>query len=431
MKIMLITPTIHRTGMERVSPFWLPPLSLATIAGLTPKGIEIKLIDENVEDIDFNEEVDLVAISFLTTQANRAYQIADMFRKRNVCVVLGGYHPSAVPEESKQHADSVIIGEAEVNWVNMLNDFRNKQLQPFYRNEQFPSLDNIPLPRRDLYKKDKYLTINTIQTSKGCPYKCEFCNVSTFFGRKYRTKPIEAVVREIESMKSEEGDIFFFVDDEIMAEKKRAMEMFKAIRELNIKWWSQATIRNMTSDDELLRLARESGCTVMVVGLESLLAENLESIGKYQNELGKFEEQIAKIQDMGITLNPSFTFGNDGDNLSVFENTLEFLERNKIAIATFNILTPLPNTPLYSRLEAEGRILIRDWSKYDMGHCVFKPANMTPEELEEGFNKITKEFYSFSAIKKRLQYVDEEKRTLIFGWNMGYKRLLDTFGVLM
>lgn len=431
MKIMLIVPTIHREGVKRISPFWLPPLSLATIAGLTPEEHEVKIIDENVEDIDFEDPVDIVAISCLTSQSTKAYKIADKFRNRKICVVIGGYHPSACPEECLEHADAVIIGEAENNWEELLEDFKNGKLKSLYKKENFPSLENIPFPKRNLYQTDKYLSTNTIQTSKGCPFVCEFCNISTFFGRKYRTKPIEQIVEEIKTMKKKDGDLFFFVDDEITADNRRAKELFKALIPLNIRWWSQATLKNLTSDKELLDLAVESGCIIIVAGLESISEQNLKIIGKFQNNTNMYEEQIAMIQEKGIMLNPSFTFGNDGDDITVFDQTLDFIYKNKIALATFNILTPLPSTRLYSRLIQENRILIDDWSKYDMGHCVFQPKNMTKEELEEGFNRIGKEFYSIESIKKRLEFVGKDKKQLIFGWNLGYKRLLDTFGVLM
>lgn len=431
MKILLIAPTVHQPHMQRVSPFWLPPLGLATVAGLIPADFDVKIIDENVEDIDYNEDADLVGISFLTSQAGRAYSIADAFRKRNIPVVMGGYHSSALPEECKEHSDAVVIGEAEGNWPRLLQDFLNHNLQPFYRLDEFPSLANVPLPRRDLYRRGSYLTVSTIQTSRGCPYKCEFCNVSTFFGQKYRTKPVEDILKEIKAMDYKAKDLFFFVDDEITAEAARAKELFKALIPLNIQWWSQATLRNLSRDPELLTLAKESGCVVMVVGLESLVADNIKNMGKYQNNLEKYGEQIAKIQNAGILLNPSFTFGNDGDDESVFKKTLEFLEQNRIAIATFNILTPLPSTRLYRRLTEEGRLIVRDWSKYDMGHCVFEPRKMSAGTLEDSFNKLAKEFYSLPDIKKRLQYVPADKKSLIYGWNLGYKRLLDTFGVLM
>jgi radical SAM superfamily enzyme YgiQ (UPF0313 family) len=431
MKVTLICPSIHKPGIQKISPFWLPPLSLATIASLSPKDIEIKIVDENVEEINWEEKTDLVGISFLTSQADRAYHISAKFRKRNIPVIMGGYHPSALPEEAKLYADSVVIGEAEEIWMNLLDDFRNGNLKPLYKHEDYPDLSDIPLPRRDLLKKERYLTTNTIQTSKGCPYACEFCNISSFFGRKYRTKPIDSIINEIKSLKKADKNIFFFVDDEITGNIKRAKDLFKALIPLNISWWSQATLTNLTKDRELLDLARESGCIVIIVGMESLSEQNLKAMNKNHNSTDKFEDQIAMIQDHGIFLNPSFTFGNDYDDESVFDTTYDFLEKNGIILATFNILTPLPGTALFNRLISEDRILTKDWSLYDMGHCVFQPKRMSKENLESGFHSLLNRFYSFESIKKRLAGVPQDKKSLMFGWNLGYKKLLDTFGVLM
>ncbi|GFZ30881.1 B12-binding domain-containing radical SAM protein [Clostridium zeae] len=431
MKVLLIMPTVHKEGIERVKPFWLPPLGLATIASYIPNDVDVEIIDENIKDIDFNINVDLVGISCMTSQANRAYDIAREFRKRNVTVVIGGYHPSSLPEEAAKHVDAVMVGEGEGIWERLINDFKNNDVKKYYRHEDgFPVLCELPRPRRDLLA-DGYQMINTIQTARGCPYACEFCNVSTFFGRQYRVKPIDEIVAEVKEMKEKYGDMFFFVDDEITANPKRSIELFKALTPLKIHWWSQATLRNMTSNPDVIKYAKDSGCFIMVVGLETINEKNMEKMNKAHNSIASYEEQIAMIQENGIYLNPSFTFGHDNDTAETFENVHKFINRNNIAMATFNILTPLPNTKFYNRLMEENRIFEHDWSKYNMGNCVFNPKSMSAQELDRCFQEFCRKFYSIHEIGIRVSKVRKEDRGLLYGFNLGYKKMLDKFGVIM
>ncbi len=431
MKVLLIMPTIHKLTVDRMKPFWLPPLGLATIAACIPEDVDVEIIDENISDIDFNASVDLVGISCMITQANRAYAIAKKFKERNVTVAIGGYHPSALPEEAAQHVDAVLIGEGEELWQQLIEDFKNNDVKKFYRHDkELPMLCNMPKPKRDLLSRG-YQMFNTIQTARGCPYACDFCNVSTFFGRQYRVRPIDEIVAEVKEMKEKYGDLFFFVDDEITANPKRSIELFKALVPLKIRWWSQATLRNLTTNSDVIKYANESGCFIMIVGLETINEKNLKNMNKPHNSISSYEEQIAMIQDGGIYLNPSFTFGNDDDTEETFDNVFKFINKNRIPMATFNIITPLPNTKFYDLLMSENRIFEHDWSKYNMGNCVFHPKSISAESLSRCFQELCKKFYSIYEIGQRISEVKKEDKGLLFGFNFGYKDMLEKFGVIM
>ncbi len=402
MKVLLISPenkkSIFAYKKEDVRAFWYPKLSLPTIAAYTPPDVEVRILDECVEDINFDIDVDLVGISVMTYLAPRAYEIAREFRRRGIKVVLGGIHPSMCPDEAKEHADSVVIGEAESTWPMLVEDFKRGELKPFYIERNLHDLKELPVPRRDLLKQDAYWTTNVVQTSRGCPFACDFCTVTIFGGNKFRLRPIKEVIREVESLGK---DFIVFVDDNIAGNKAYAKELFKALAPLKINWGSQASI-TMTRDPELLELAAKSGCTALFIGVESISEENLLSANKKFNKVSRFREDFKKFHDYGILIMTGMIFGFDNDDESVFERTVEFLAENRIELAMFNILTPLPGTELYKRMNAQGRIIDRDWSKYDGRHVVFKPKLMSPETLQEGFYWAYHKFYSTSSIFKRL-----------------------------
>ena len=374
-----------------------PPLALPMVAALTPEDVKVIIVDEKVEPIDFEENVDLVGISVMTPFAPRAYEIADIYRKRGIKTVLGGIHPTALPEEAIEHADAVVIGEAENVWGNLIEDFKKNRLKRFYHSDQLISMKGLPLPRINLLNKDAYSTINCVQTTRGCPHNCEFCSVTAFFGRRYRQRPIKEVITEIKRLKK---GYIVFVDDNIMGDKKYARELFKALRLLNIEWNSYCTL-SLAKDDELLKLAQESGCDAMYIGFESLSQENVDSIGKSFNRVEEYEEAVKRIQDHGIEIMASFIFGLDHDDETVFEKTINFIKKNKIKKPVFSILTPYPGTKLYQRLEQENRIIDRDWSKYDFGHVVIKPKLMSPETLQRGYNRVSR-FSKFLPIREAL-----------------------------
>ena len=275
MKILLISPenkkSIYAYTKEDVKAFWFPKLGLPTIAANTPPDVEVRIVDECVEDIDFNVDVDLVGISVMTYLAPRAYEIAAKFRARGVKVVLGGIHVSMCPEEAKEHADSIVVGESEKTWPILVEDFRRGELKSLYEEKDLPKLENLPIPRRELFKPNSYWTTNCVQTSRGCPFACDFCTVTIFGGNQFRLRPIEQVIEEVKRLKK---GFVVFVDDNIAGNKAYAKQLFKALIPLKINWGSQASL-TMARDPELLDLAAKSGCTALFIGVESISEENL------------------------------------------------------------------------------------------------------------------------------------------------------------
>ncbi|MCL5074357.1 MAG: B12-binding domain-containing radical SAM protein [Chloroflexi bacterium] len=402
MKILLIYPTCDEPPLKRKGKLlsFAPSLGLAQLAALTPPEFEVALVDELFENINYDGQFDLVGISTMTSTAPRAYAIAERFRQHGTTVVLGGIHPTTLPEEAAAHCDAVVVGEAEGVWDRLLVDFQQGRMQRFYHAEGFPDLNNLAFPRRELFHKPnyRYLIANSIQTTRGCPFNCGYCTVTRFFGHSYRQRPIGEIIRELAALKEK---LILFVDDNIVGQLRRAKELFRALRPLGLRWVSQASI-TMAKDEELLRLMADSGCTGVIIGFESLSAENLKHVGKHFNIVNEFEEAIKRIRSYGLAVFGAFMFGFDQDDESVFERTLEFAQRNRLEGVNFSIVTPLPGTQLHTEFERDGRIIDRDWSHYDVAHVVFRPWLMSPERLAEGFIWALEQFYSLSSILKRI-----------------------------
>ncbi len=399
MKIALVAPARRKSGKQGLTgrAFQIPPLSLGILASLTPPDIEIELMDENLRDIDFSDGPDLVGITCLTASAPRAYEIAQRFRTRGARVVLGGIHPSAVPLEAIRHADSVVLGEAEGVWGQVIEDFKVGKMKRFYKGAK-PDPSQIFAPRRDIYERKGYFVKSVVQTSRGCPFGCDFCSVQRFFGTKFRFRSVNSVVDEVRSLATK---FVAFVDDNIAGSHPHAKQLFTALAPLNIRWICQAPI-GIGKDFELLKLMRKAGCRGVFVGFESIVPDCLKEVGKSFNIVEKFKEHIKRIHDNGISVEGAFIFGFDHDDKDTFKRTLDFIVKAKIDFAQFGILTPFPGTKLYQRLKQENRILTEDWEKYDIAHTVFKPANLTPDELDEGRRWIEDEFYSFGSSVRRV-----------------------------
>jgi radical SAM superfamily enzyme YgiQ (UPF0313 family) len=402
LKIRLIDPAYEHPYISHsqkvIKNIWFARLTLTTLAALTPPDIDVKITDENVEPIDFEEEVDLVGVTGMLMHAPRAYQIAQRFRERGIPVVMGGPHASSLPLEAKEHVDAVVIGEAENVWKGLIEDFKNGCPKPFYKAETFCSMEGLPFPRLDLLHKDAYMTINCVQTTRGCPHQCDFCHVTHFFGKTYRCRPVDEVIEEVKRL---EGDFLVFIDDNIAGNRRYAKELFIRLKPLKKKWASQASM-TLTRDPELLKLAAESGCVTLFFGVESLSPKNLRDVNKTFNHVPQFEEAMKIVHDHDIMVVAGLIFGLDHDDEGVFERTLHFCERNRIELPSFFLLTPLPGTPLFQRMESEGRLLHRDWAQYNGATVVFKPRLMTEETLQRGFNWACKEAYSWGSIFKRV-----------------------------
>lgn len=414
-KLLVISPAWD-SGWWGGGKVLAPPLILPLLAGLTPSDIDVQLVDENVEEVDLNTHADWVAITCMTASAPRAYEIADAFRERGIPVIMGGIHPTVLPDEAARHADAVVIGEAEPVWKEVIVDLAGDKLKPRYQHDGFCELVGLPIPRRDLLQGNRYLTINTVQTARGCPNACSFCSVSTVAGRGYRFRPIDEVIEELLSLN---GGWVGFVDDNITGNPNRAKELFEALIPLRLRWVGQADL-NMAKHPELLRLAALSGCHAMFVGIESLSQKNLQDTNKRPNIDLDIGEAIGKIHKGGIEIIGSFVLGLDGDGPDVFAQTVEFTLKHKLVAAQFSVLTPFPGTKMREQLESEGRILNDDWTRYTMSNVVFRPKNMTPRELTEGQRWVYRRFYSFPSILKR-NLTARKRLGLRLLVNLGYR----------
>ena len=422
MKIRLIDPAYEHPYISHsqkvIKNIWFARLTLTTLAALTPPEIEVKITDENVEPVDFDEDVDLVGVTGMLMHAPRAYQIAERFRQRGIPVVMGGPHASSLSLEAKEHVDAVVIGEAENVWEGLIEDVRKGCLKPFYRADAFCSMEKLPFPRLDLLRKDAYMTINCVQTTRGCPHQCDFCHVTHFFGKTYRCRPVDEVIEEVKRL---EGDFLVFIDDNIAGNRRYAKELFTRLRPLKKQWASQASM-TLTRDPELLKLAAESGCVSLFIGVESLSSENLKDVNKSFNQVHQLGEAMKAVHDHDIMVLAGFIFGLDHDDEGVFERTLRFCERNRIELPTFFLLTPLPGTALFQRMESEGRLLHKDWGQYNGATVVFKPRLMTEETLQRGFNWACKEGYSWGSIFKRVFHPQQRFFTRVLS-NIAYRSI--------
>ena len=400
MKLLLILPKNERSYWGQVSKSGkagFVRLNLPTLAALTLKDWEVEILDARVTPVDYNARVDLVGITGFTAEMPSAYEIADNFRKNGVKVVMGGVHVSAMSDEALQHADTVVIGEAELIWDNLLEDFKKGKLKQRYKADNLCDMKNMVIPRRDLLNRKMYSGFNTLQATRGCPFNCDYCAVTAFFGHEFRVRPIDEVIAEIKGFDTKE---FFFMDDNIVGRPKYAKELFQRLIPLKITWGSQASI-TMAKDPELLNLYARSGGKYAFIGLESLSQKNLESMHKGWNSAKDYKEAIKKIQDAGINVVGSFVFGLDEDDKTVFKTTFDFIMETRMDAAQFHILTPLPGTVTYEILEKEGRIIDRDWAKYHTGEVVFQPKGMTVEELQNGYYWIFRNTYTIKNILKR------------------------------
>jgi len=369
------------------------------IAALTPAEHDVYHTDEIVEEIRFDRPADLVAITAPTPSALHAYALADEYRRRGVPVVMGGPHATALPEEALAHVDAVAVGEADDVWPRILDDCARGALRGIYRSSGRASLAGMPSPRWDLIKGRRYGKSVTIAT-RGCPHQCDYCSIPLLYGPgRMRYRPIGEVVSEVARAPTR---AVVFWDDNIGANPRYAKELFRALIPLK-KWWTSQCTLSAAADEEFIALAARSGCKALFVGLESVSQASLEGSNKAHNRVDRYHEIIRRFHDRGVAVHLGIMFGFDQDDVTIFERTIEFLETAHVDVATVSMVVPMPGTPVFARMNAEGRILTTDWSRYDgKKHCVFRPARMTPEELEAGTEYVARRFYSWGSISRRL-----------------------------
>lgn len=424
MKITFILPGIGKKPGERYIGTWkMEPLMIAMLKAVTPPEIQTEFFDDRLELIDYDTETDAVALTVETYTALRAYRIAERFRQRGIPIIMGGYHPTLLPDEAMEHADSIVTGNAEVVWPSVLNDLAKGQLRRLYAGTTgFANSDGATAstgttaiasapkdlgnwraasPDRSVLAGKKYLPLSLVETGRGCTFNCEFCAVTAFHEARYCPRPIRDVLADIEASPHKN---FFLVDDNIVANQEYSLNLFRAMAPLRIKWSSQGSL-TMARNPRLLEAMRKSGCTVILIGFESLEPANLRQMGKEWNaRLGETGDLIKRIHDAGIGIYGTFLFGYDHDTRDAFERAVEFSLKHKFFFAAFNHLLPFPGTPLYRRLKDEGRLLREKWwldSDYTYGDISFVPKHMSPEELSDGCARARRQFFSLSSAVKR------------------------------
>ncbi|MCI0546618.1 MAG: B12-binding domain-containing radical SAM protein [Candidatus Rokubacteria bacterium] len=420
--IHLVNP---RTDSLTTRPLYLnralysPLAGLLAVAGAIPRDrYEVVLTDENIETIDFDLEADLVGISAMTCYVNRGYEIADAFRARGVPVVMGGVHPSFMPQEALRHADAVVIGEVELVLPRLLGDLERGEMRGTYKSDRLHPMEHLPMPRYDLIKKHRYVNRTFVQTSRGCHQGCTFCAEPLMNGLKFRYRPVEEVVREVETCGSR---MISINDADFFGTKERPKEVMRALRGRGIRWQAGVTSK-LAQDDEMLELAAESGCSLLSIGFESITRSTLTSVHKHVNRPETFAALVEKVHSYGIMVFGLFMFGFDGDDPSVFETTARFNIDADYDACAYSVLTPYPGTLTWYEMKKADRIVSYDWSKYDQSNVVFRPAKMTGDELRLGQNTAYETFYAPWSIARRFPLRGRRRRLEWSIYNLFMKR---------
>jgi radical SAM superfamily enzyme YgiQ (UPF0313 family) len=423
MKILLISPERKRKKEEAFL-FRLSFLNLPYVAAVTPPDVEVKIIDEAFEEINFDEKVDLVGITGQTPVIPRAYQIAEEFRKRGVPVVMGGVHASMLPEEALQHVDAVVVGEGEEIWPDVIADLRKRQLGRIYVAGEFVDPSKLPLPRRDLLNEKFYFPLKLLETTRGCPHHCDFCGVSKFFGFRYRNRPISEIDRELRTL-FQKGPVMtpalknilsifnrdlpyflkrrllYIIDSNVAGDRRFCLDLVSLLKEYDLLWWGHAPV-SVAFDQKLLEGLSQSGCIALNIGFESFSTKNLNTMGKGFNQPSRYAEAVKRVHDQGIGIMGTFIVGLDDDDPGVFQRIIDFCIHERLDWALTFIMAPYPGTDSFKRLEKERRIFCKDWEKYDSLNAVFHPLLISVEELEKGMRRIWKEVFSLSSIYNRI-----------------------------
>jgi len=425
-KLLIIQPTHYLSKNDRrlikTKNRSVVSLTLPYLAALVPKDWEVKVVDEMLEDIDFNERPDVVALTVWTVNSLRAYEISEEFRKRGVTVIMGGPHTYFYPEEAAEHCDAVGSGEGERILSQMLSDAAAGKLKKFYKAEPLTDLSGLPFPRYDVLNLKYYGLFKTfsVQTSRGCPFKCDFCSERFYLGEKYRCRPINDVVEEIKHIGAKR---IFFADSNFGGNKNRAMELMEALIPLKIKWSTLWSL-HLCEDKEFMDLAQKSGLLHVNIGMESISENALKEMNKRQNKAARYAQILQDLRRRGISYSLNFIFGWDNETPDVFENTLRFLHENKVPVAYFNVLTPEKGTPLYERMLKENRVFnIDEIGRFPGQICYYKPKWCSPRELEEQTERLYREFYSFKSMLKRLPLPINESAIASWYINFSQRRM--------
>lgn len=421
MKIVLISPKgpLYRFkgGLFKKS-LRYQPLTLTTLAAYVPEALnaDLELIDEGIQLIPENLQADLIAMTVITGTAKRAYELADTFRARGIPVVLGGPHVTLMPDEAQQHADAICTGYAEETWPQLLQDFAQNRMQKIYRQRPDMELGYSPFARRDLLRREHFLTQAVFEATRSCSHDCEFCVAPTAWGRKQYQRPIDWVIEDIRRLGEKK---IIFIDLNIISDKNYAKELFRQLIPLKLQWFGLSTVL-IAHDDELMELLARSGCRGLLLGLETISEDSLQDAHKRFNGSVSYKQVISDLHRLGISIQGCFVFGLDHDMPDVFDNTVEFAIDAGIDLPRFSILTPFPGTPIYHSMMAQDRILTRDWELYDGQHVVFQPNHMSVVQLAKGHERAWKMVYRYSTIARRL-WNARNFRPLALSVNLGYR----------
>jgi radical SAM superfamily enzyme YgiQ (UPF0313 family) len=403
MRLTLIHPCIgRRRGQDYIRTWQMEPLAPAVLAGMTPPGVDVRFYDDRMETIPFDEPTDMVALSVETYTARRVYQIASEYRRRGVKVVMGGFHATLLPGEVAEFADAVVLGEAESVWLELLDDFQAGRLKKIYKSGGRPDLKGMK-PDRRIFRGKRYLPVRLVEAGRGCHFKCDFCAVTSVYSASQTRRPVDEILSELRSLNGD-GNLIFFVDDNITSNMAEAKAFFRALAPLKLRWVSQASI-NAAFDEEFLTLIAASGCQGVLIGFESLNPANLKDMNKGFNLMGGgFRQALKNLRRHHIRLYSTFVFGYDHDDEDSFRETTEFAREQAFYIAAFNHLTPFPGTPLYERLKKEGRLLYDAWwldPTYSYNRIPFAPKKLTAERLQQLCVKARSDFYGWGSMLRR------------------------------
>jgi radical SAM superfamily enzyme YgiQ (UPF0313 family) len=395
---------------------------LAVAASIPRDQYEVVLTDENIEAIDFDLKADLVGISAMTSYVNRGYEIADQFRAKGMPVVMGGVHPSFMPQEALKHCDAVVVGEVELVIDKLLDDLEQGAMRGTYKSDKLHPMVGMPMPRYDLLKKNRYVNCTFVQTSRGCHQGCTFCAEPLMNGLKFRYRPVDEVIHEMENCGSR---VVSINDADFFGTPERPKEVMRALKGRGLQWQAGVTSK-LAQDDRMLELAAESGCTMLSIGFESISRETLKSVHKHVNRPETFVALVDKLHSYGIMVFGLFMYGFDGDDTSVFDETVNFNIDAKYDACAYSVLTPYPGTLTWYEMKKANRIVSFDWEKYDQGHVVFRPAQMSGDELRLGQSRTYETFYSLASIASRFPTRGPRHRTQWLIYNTFMRRASKT-----